>query len=136
MGELVGGMARGLGADVGFTVGLLSALDLLLDAPMEDAIETLPLDAETRLALVEGKGPLGEIIACIRGFETGNPPASVLGLDHDKLANAYMEAVAWSIANCGSIVPPTKSELAAPPAQKQPVQGWTEVQRSSLQAEV
>jgi EAL and modified HD-GYP domain-containing signal transduction protein len=136
MGELVGGMARGLGADVGFTVGLLSALDLLLDAPMEDAIETLPLDAETRLALVEGTGPLGEIIACIRGFETGNPPSTVLGIEHDRLAGAYMEAVAWSIANSGSIVPPSKSELAAPPAQKQPVQGWTEVQRSPLQAEV
>jgi c-di-GMP phosphodiesterase len=136
MGELMGGMAHGLGADVGFTVGLLSALDLLLDAPMADAIETLPLDAETRLALVEGTGPLGEIIACIRGFETGNPPASALGIDHDKLANAYMEAVAWSIVNCGSIVPPSKTELAAPPAQKQPVQGWTEVRRSPLQAEV
>ena len=72
MGELIAGMVPGLGPDVGFTVGLLSALDLLLDAPMADAIESLPLDDETREGLVHGTGRLGEVVNCIRGFETGN----------------------------------------------------------------
>ena len=136
MGELVAAMVPGLGGDVGFTVGLLSALDLLLDAPMADAIETLPLDAETRSALVDGEGRLGEIIACIRGFELGTPPmGSVLGLDHDKLVRAYMDSVAWAITNGAAIAPPTEAALAAPPP-RQPVSGWTEVRRSPLQAEV
>jgi EAL and modified HD-GYP domain-containing signal transduction protein len=136
MGELLAAMIPGLGGDVGFTVGLLSALDLLLDAPMADAIETLPLDAETRAALVDGTGRLGEIIACIRGFELGNPPvSSVLGIDFEKLSRAYMDSVAWAITNGAAITPPTEAALAAPPP-KGPVQGWTEVRRSPLQAEV
>jgi EAL and modified HD-GYP domain-containing signal transduction protein len=135
MGELIAGMVPGLGPDVGFTVGLLSALDLLLDAPMADAIESLPLDDETREGLVHGTGRLGEVISCIRGFETGTPPeGSVLNIDHDRLVKAYLEAVSWSMVNGVQIMPPSKAaldnpQLPAPPAAAPGA--WTATNRAT-----
>ncbi|BEP14271.1 EAL domain-containing protein [Acidothermaceae bacterium B102] len=132
MGELIAGMVPGLGPDVGFTVGLLSALDLLLDAPMADAIASLPLDDETREGLVHGTGRLGEVIACIIGFETGTPPESLLGISHDRLVKAYVDAVSWSLINGVAIMPPTKEALEAPePAPVASAPGaWTETRRT------
>jgi EAL and modified HD-GYP domain-containing signal transduction protein len=135
MGELIAGMVPGLGPDVGFTVGLLSALDLLLDAPMADAIASLPLDDETREGLVHGTGRLGEVIACIIGFETGTPPESLLGIPHDRLVKAYVDAVSWSLINGVAIMPPSKEALEAPDpapaAAPTSVPGaWTETRRA------
>jgi c-di-GMP phosphodiesterase len=130
MGELITGMVPGLGPDVGFTVGLLSALDLLLDTPMAEAIASLPLDDETREALVDGTGRLGAVVACILGFETGKPPeGSVLNIDRDRLVKAYVEAVSWSMANGVSIMPPSAAALADPlaaPPPKPALGAWTE----------
>ena len=52
-----------------FTVGLLSVLDALLDCPMEEALEQLPLVDEIRKALLRGEGAAGDALACALAYE-------------------------------------------------------------------
>ncbi|MBK8536311.1 MAG: hypothetical protein IPL59_14995 [Candidatus Competibacteraceae bacterium] len=42
--------------EMGFTVGLLSVLDLVAQAPMSDVLATLPLDDEINAALLRHEG--------------------------------------------------------------------------------
>ena len=63
-------------ADVGpresfFTVGLLSVLDALVDRPMEEALEQLPLASDIRLALTQWEGSSGEVLRCVLAYERG-----------------------------------------------------------------
>ena len=59
-------------AATAFTAGLFSLLDALLDRPMEAAIQPLGLDGELRAALVEGSGPLGDLLAVALAWERGD----------------------------------------------------------------
>ncbi|MDH5185306.1 MAG: HDOD domain-containing protein, partial [Gammaproteobacteria bacterium] len=54
-----------------FTAGMLSILDALIDKPMKEIVPHLPLSAELQLALLERKGPMGEILQCITNYEKG-----------------------------------------------------------------
>ncbi len=42
--------------ETGFTVGLLSILDLLMDRPLAEIVEDLALSDELRAALLESRG--------------------------------------------------------------------------------
>lgn len=55
--------------DMFFTVGLLSVVDAMLDQPMPTIVRQLPLTVETKLALLEYKGPAGEALACTLAYE-------------------------------------------------------------------
>ena len=58
-----------------FTVGLFSVADALLDASMEDVLETLPFSEEISGALLRREGPLGRILAIVLRYEQGHLPA-------------------------------------------------------------
>ena len=62
MCEVLGGSQDLDGADAAFTVGLFSVADALLDAPMDDVLETLPFSEEIRDALLRREGPKGELL--------------------------------------------------------------------------
>ena len=47
-----------------FTVGLLSVLDALMDRPMGEALEELPVSNEIRSALIDREGSRGEALEC------------------------------------------------------------------------
>ncbi len=79
------------GAETHFTVGLFSVADALLDAPMDDVLETLPFSDEIRAALLRREGPKGELLTAVMAYEQGEFPAS-----EDELAGAYGEAVEWA----------------------------------------
>ena len=83
-----------------FTVGLLSVLDALLDMPMQQVIESLPLTNEMNDALLHRHGLLGDLLNMVLQYESGEPPhansQSEVQLASSDLADAYYEAVQWA----------------------------------------
>ena len=83
--------------DRAFTVGLFSCLDALLDRPMADVLDQLPLTGELKLALMDNEGPLGELLHAVIGYEQGQ--WSDLDFAPDQIRNfsqAWIEAVVWA----------------------------------------
>ncbi len=85
-----------------FTVGLFSLLESLLDAPMEQILNGLPLSPEINDALLNGAGTRGQMLRCVQEYEQANwaeldSHCSSAG----ELALAYRQAVEWAdeIAN-------------------------------------
>ena len=55
--------------DSGFTAGLLSILDVLMDQDLTSLLEELPLAEEIRLGLLDHEGPVGDAIICALAYE-------------------------------------------------------------------
>src|SRR5262249_24122627 len=71
MAELV---AQGLGetdSEAYCTVGLFSALDALMNARMEDLLDSLPLGEDVRAALLRREGPMGDALSWVKAYERG-----------------------------------------------------------------
>ena len=84
-------------ADIAFTVGLFSGLDALMDRSLTDLLADLPLAEETRLAVLEQRGPLGQVLAAALALERGDFENVVLDmLDPKPTSQAYLEAVDWA----------------------------------------
>jgi len=80
-----------------FTVGLLSVLDAVLDRPMAQVADTLPLCPDVRDGLVEGTGVLGSTLRAVVDYESGNFESAALQPFHPSLVrNAYFEALHWT----------------------------------------
>lgn len=83
--------------DTYFTVGLFSALDILMERDIADVIEPLPLNDEVVSALLENKGVLGEALLCTKNYEVGDfENAQFRQLESDDLFVANVEAVSWA----------------------------------------
>ncbi len=57
------------GGEYAFTAGLLSILDQLMDLPMQQVVEQLPLSPELYHALLGHQGPVGEALRCAKAIE-------------------------------------------------------------------
>lgn len=78
----------------GFTVGLLSILDIMTQAPMEEIIAHLPLADEINCALLRHEGLLGRVLACTLAYEQGNWQAvDASGFDPGQVSDAYFAAL-------------------------------------------
>lgn len=88
-----------------FTVGLLSYLDELLDRPMTEILDDLPLQDHMSAALLYGDGPLGLLLAAVRDYErralgedladpaiAAEPEESV-----EAIARSYLASMGWSL---------------------------------------
>jgi EAL and modified HD-GYP domain-containing signal transduction protein len=99
MCELVAEAARQEATDSYFTAGLLSVLEALFDAPMEQILEQLPLTPELRLALTDPKADsrLARTLQASVAFEEGNwsKLEMVDGGDVD-LGASYVNALDWA----------------------------------------
>ena len=83
--------------DATFVVGLFSTLDALLDRSMEDVLNDLPLTEEVNQAILEKRGPLGQILQCAMAYEQGDwEQLPDLGLDNATIKNTYLEAIQWT----------------------------------------
>lgn len=93
--------------DTAFTVGLLSVLDALLDLPMREALEPLPLTPAVETALINHGGPLGQVLRCVQDYQRGHW-AGVDSFPHFSaaLAQAYLEALTWSDEAAGALSAP------------------------------
>lgn len=80
-----------------FTVGLFSVLDALLDVPLEEALQYLPLPQDMHDALIQRAGDRGEALGCALALEAGNGGViDYRDLDAAELADIYMAAVQWA----------------------------------------
>jgi len=79
-----------------FTVGLLSMLDALMDAPMPKLLEKLPLAEELRRALLEREGEMGEALSAAVAYERGDwENVACFDLSTDQIREAFLLALDW-----------------------------------------
>lgn len=80
-----------------FTVGMFSALDLLMQRPLPKLLEPLPLSDEITSALLYRKGRLGEALTCVMAYEVADwPNVQFARLSTQEILVANIEAVTWS----------------------------------------
>ena len=97
-------MARALEprlADSAYTVGLVSALGLLLQAPLSQVVEGLSLSAELEDALLAQTGLLGSVLADVLAWEVGGENFQLRsGTAPADAEQCYFQALAWATDVC------------------------------------
>ena len=83
-----------------FMVGLLSAVDAILDRPMLEVLQDLPLSADVKGALMGKKDGHGRVLGLALAYERAEwdqlPTAmGNLSLDVTRLPTFYKESVSW-----------------------------------------
>ncbi len=97
MAELVASWAGLVDQDSAFTVGLLSALDLVLGSPRAEIVSKLAITDDLVEALLEGKGRLGAVLHDVLAWEIGDAEqATRSGLDGEALERRYLAALAYA----------------------------------------
>lgn len=77
----------------GFTVGLLSILDLLLGLPLEEIAKELSLSDQINDALLHSQGIAGEALSCARLVESGEwEQVSFPGLTRREIHDLFLDA--------------------------------------------
>ncbi|WP_156782580.1 EAL and HDOD domain-containing protein [Acidihalobacter yilgarnensis] len=97
MCELLGEATNSIESGDGFIVGLLSALDILLDRPLPQVISPLPLSSEIKQAILGHEGVLGRYLGVVMAYELsrwreiarGGIPAALL-------TRARLDALDWA----------------------------------------
>jgi EAL and modified HD-GYP domain-containing signal transduction protein len=80
-----------------FTVGLFSALDILMERELTDLITPLPLDQEIVDALLKHEGDYGEALQCTLAYEVSDSDnARFKELSPNDIFVANVEAVSWA----------------------------------------
>jgi EAL and modified HD-GYP domain-containing signal transduction protein len=85
-------------ADVAFAAGMLSAFDLLLDMPLDDVLDALPLDKVLRDAVARRDTPVGRIVADVIDCQSGRArQAQRAGFSELTLSSAAVAALRWAV---------------------------------------
>jgi EAL and modified HD-GYP domain-containing signal transduction protein len=114
--ELAGGELELAGGPQLFTLGLFSVIDALMDTPMQDVVESLPLADDMREALVHRRGPLGELLDAVAAREQGENDAGPAVPHADEL---YLRSVIWANTAAESLFGATPSP-ASPASPSSP----------------
>jgi EAL and modified HD-GYP domain-containing signal transduction protein len=91
---------RGAAADLAFTTGLLSLLDVLLGTTMEDALSQLPLLGDVGPALLERGGPLGQILADVEAYERAIEDKEPISAE---MIDLHFESLRWTQASITAV---------------------------------
>jgi EAL and modified HD-GYP domain-containing signal transduction protein len=80
---------------------LFSLLDVLLDMPIEDALEEVPISIDVYNALVHGSGSLKPVCGLLSSYEKGDWDgvfhyADIIQLNPERLYKGYVEAIEWA----------------------------------------
>ena len=99
-GELIGTRVEHGDSDL-FQIGMLSMMDAILEIPMREVLEGLPLESEARTVLMENKGPLSLIYHLILAVEGGMwqsvaELSADLNIQQDFVAQAQWQAMEWA----------------------------------------
>lgn len=98
MCELLAPSIRADRAEVAFTAGILSILDVLLGVPMSAVVRHLPLADDVRDAVVDHSGPIGRLVADVIDYQLGSISTAVRsGISQPALQVACFDALAWAI---------------------------------------
>ncbi|HEX2981144.1 MAG TPA: HDOD domain-containing protein [Anaerolineaceae bacterium] len=80
-----------------FLVGLLSVLDALMDLPMTEVLDHIPLSKDITDALFYGAGRPGEALKCVLAYERGDwDRVCFSGLSANQIREIYLDAVDWA----------------------------------------
>jgi c-di-GMP phosphodiesterase len=92
LGKLIGEKAEHF-----FLVGILSSLDSILDLPLEEALQQLPLADDIVSAVLNKKGLAGEALECVINYEHWNLSGMYYkNLDQKLISEAYFESITWA----------------------------------------
>ncbi|MBN1292510.1 MAG: HDOD domain-containing protein [Candidatus Latescibacteria bacterium] len=84
-------------ADMGFMVGMFSVLDALLDTPLSEILESLPVSDEIANALLHYDGHLGAVLHCVLSYEQGKwEDALSSGIEPDNIRDAFLKSLDWA----------------------------------------
>ena len=83
-----------------FIMGLFSALDRMLEKPMDEALNMVQVSKNVREALLENKGEFAPVLEFVKCYEDADwTEVSRLlvlsGMDMDKIYTAYLGALRW-----------------------------------------
>lgn len=94
-------------AGVAFTAGMLSSLDVLLGISMEEVLSSLPLDADLKVAAMQGDSDLGRIVADVADYQLGRADdAKRSGAAEEVLQIASLRALTWAVETTNSMLEP------------------------------
>jgi c-di-GMP phosphodiesterase len=100
-----------------FTLGLFSVIDAMMDAPMHDVVESLPLAEDMRDALVLRQGAMGELLNCVTALEAGEYEAPTAFVS--TAGELYLTALIWAntaaeslFGAAGGVAPPSSAASA------------------------
>jgi len=80
----------------GFTVGLLSVMDAVLEQPLDAVLDPLPLEEVIKAALIEHVGLLGRALDAVIRFELLEPgPLEESGFELADVSAAHLAASHW-----------------------------------------
>ncbi len=84
-----------------FLLGLLSLIDAMLDMPMPELLDKLPLDRETKSVLLGQPSILGPVFQLMLAHENGEwdsarDLSSAMHLDSEAVASIYWQAQQWA----------------------------------------
>jgi c-di-GMP-related signal transduction protein len=84
-----------------FLLGLLSLIDAMLEMPMEDVLDKIPLDQETKAVLLGQPSALRPVFQLMLAHESGEWEAAAqlcagLHLDAEEVAGFYWKAQQWA----------------------------------------
>lgn len=97
-------------SDRGFLAGLFSTLDAVLDLPIGEIMNSLPIDKDIKLALVQNVGLLAGTLNIIKHYEQGeweevDMYCQQIGLNLDNIRECYDEAITWQRNETHLLVP-------------------------------
>jgi EAL and modified HD-GYP domain-containing signal transduction protein len=92
LSEIVAG-TLGAPPDTAFMAGLITGVADLLGLTHAAMAGRLPLSADLAAALVDGSGPLGQVLRTVNAYEAGDL-TDITGGRH--MAGRYMDAIRWS----------------------------------------
>ena len=95
-----------------FLVGLLSVLDALLDQPMTEVVQSLPLEWDILEAVVSHQGPLGNVLDLRPGIRETHWAEAGGSQIRARDPRSDQKSLAWSLSTLNSF---TKSEPAKAP---------------------
>lgn len=84
-----------------FLMGLLSQMDSILETPMEQVLESVPLDHETKALLLGGASRLRPVYQLMLAQESGewkqtSELAKTLHLSESEIAEHFWQAIQWA----------------------------------------
>jgi len=99
-----------------YLMGMLSTLNYLIDAPLEEILAEVPLPEEITAALLRQEGPAGALYGLVIGYERAdwdeiNRRAEELGVPTNLLTSLYF--------NCMDVVDETWKQLTSPEPQQE-----------------
>jgi EAL and modified HD-GYP domain-containing signal transduction protein len=86
-----------------FMIGVLSAADALMGAPLEQIVAELPLTEPVRVALLERSGPAGSVLDAALAYERGDFGAASLDAHRHGLLSVYRDALQWATSTVASL---------------------------------